>query len=860
MADQQQQQMAQANVEPGAEAAVPETAAGSRVANTPPEAAADCAVSNPDTPIRIPVLANDRDPDGDMLMAEVAAPPAQGQAAVNPDGTITYTPSAGEEPGRDGFTYRAQDGLGGTDEADVFVLVNPAAGQEAPEPALAGLDQETLSSLARACAAATALEVTELAGPNVVVTPPDPGERIEVAVEPGQSLTLRGAEFADARYITADDGLLVVLPDGRIVFLAGFAEAAGSDSPPTLAVAGRSPVPGDELLARLEGGAEGPALGSEHGGGAGFTPYDPGAIGPGLDPLGPLGPTALGYGFPEVDLGEEPADLDGDNGAGGDGGNGPEPPANRPPAITGTPAQTAFIDPLGESGGFDYSSAFPLPELVEGRRVTEIHPVDQRNLTLSDSRDAEITFVSSVARDQSVLGVYLIDPETRDLVEPRIVVANTTEVESGRIADLSDLYAAGLLQPGTEFAFFLIGHGAVLNPDIDFTTGRFEFLVDGRPAKFTDDVPPDLIYIAPSGERIEVKGNIFHTADDSPQTPLDNGQNPGDAVQALSGLEPNVAGLTIGFEDRRFNNSDQDFNDVVFRVKIPPALDTGLLGGPTLVAGDLTVTDPDDDDLIGATVRFIARDDGDVLSIPDDAIARAESAGITVASDGDGGFVLTGAAPAAAYEAVLRSVTFDNPEPGPGVRQIGFQVEDVHGALSDEFTVELDVGSTPAEGGPGDDTLVGTNEDDDELSGGDGNDLLIGGDGDDVLSGGDGDDTLVGGVGRDILTGGSGADRFVYRSLDDRGDSIVDFNANEGDRLVLDELLRGFDPRTDDLNDFVALNAAPDGNIVVTVDPDGRAGGDFGPIALATLVQPTGVVAGVTSAADIVEEPNVAAA
>jgi Ca2+-binding RTX toxin-like protein len=40
--------------------------------------------------------------------------------------------------------------------------------------------------------------------------------------------------------------------------------------------------------------------------------------------------------------------------------------------------------------------------------------------------------------------------------------------------------------------------------------------------------------------------------------------------------------------------------------------------------------------------------------------------------------------------------------------------------------------------------------------GGDGDDVLIGGAGNDTLLGGDGDDVLIGGPGQDILDGGSG--------------------------------------------------------------------------------------------------------
>ena len=58
-------------------------------------------------------------------------------------------------------------------------------------------------------------------------------------------------------------------------------------------------------------------------------------------------------------------------------------------------------------------------------------------------------------------------------------------------------------------------------------------------------------------------------------------------------------------------------------------------------------------------------------------------------------------------------------------------------------------------------------------------------DGDDVVSGGEGDDTLDGGLGDDTYTGGAGADRFVF-SPDGPGDKIItDFDASEGDVIVL---------------------------------------------------------------------------
>ncbi|QIZ82700.1 Hemolysin-type calcium-binding repeat-containing protein [Thalassovita gelatinovora] len=87
-------------------------------------------------------------------------------------------------------------------------------------------------------------------------------------------------------------------------------------------------------------------------------------------------------------------------------------------------------------------------------------------------------------------------------------------------------------------------------------------------------------------------------------------------------------------------------------------------------------------------------------------------------------------------------------------------------------------------GGAGQDDLFGAGSAD-RLYGDEGDDLLRGGYGGDLLHGGAGDDFLFGGYGRDTLTGGDGADRFYLSGEDGDSAVITDYDAGEGDVILL---------------------------------------------------------------------------
>ncbi|GIM98233.1 calcium-binding protein [Paractinoplanes toevensis] len=118
--------------------------------------------------------------------------------------------------------------------------------------------------------------------------------------------------------------------------------------------------------------------------------------------------------------------------------------------------------------------------------------------------------------------------------------------------------------------------------------------------------------------------------------------------------------------------------------------------------------------------------------------------------------------------------------------------------------LDADTGNDTLDGGDGIDSLVGW-AGNDLLSGGSDNDSLEGVDGDDRLYGGAGNDSLSGGKGRDHLNGGAGDDSMAD---DDTG------------RVYADVLIGG--PGIDGISYF-------DRTAGVTVDADGASGDDGQP-------------------------------
>ena len=143
----------------------------------------DTAETDEDTPVTIPVLDNDTDPQGQPLTIVGTPTAPNGTVTVNPDGTITYTPNP-DYNGSDTITYTVRDPDGNEATSTVTVTVNPV--NDAP---VANPDTATTTS-------------------GVPVTIPVLLNDTDVDGDP---LAILGTP-------TATEGTVTVNPDGTITF------------------------------------------------------------------------------------------------------------------------------------------------------------------------------------------------------------------------------------------------------------------------------------------------------------------------------------------------------------------------------------------------------------------------------------------------------------------------------------------------------------------------------------------------------------------------------------------------------------------------------------------------------------------
>ena len=101
------------------------------VPNQPPVANDDSAETDADASVEIAVLSNDYDPEGQPVSLTGVTNPCNGEASVNANSTIRYTPNSGFI-GSDWFQYTIADNLGLTATATVTVEVKDLNANKPP--------------------------------------------------------------------------------------------------------------------------------------------------------------------------------------------------------------------------------------------------------------------------------------------------------------------------------------------------------------------------------------------------------------------------------------------------------------------------------------------------------------------------------------------------------------------------------------------------------------------------------------------------------------------------------------------------------------------------------------------------------
>ncbi|MEM9274339.1 MAG: Ig-like domain-containing protein, partial [Cyanobacteria bacterium P01_F01_bin.143] len=179
-------------------------------ANQAPNASNDREMTEQGVPVRIDVLANDSDPDGDPLSVTSVEGQSisvgqtistdNGSVTLQANGELNFTPDA-SFVGNESFSYHVSDGKGGEDTAFVTVEVKPPANQ-APN-------------------ASNDREITEQGVPvsiDVLANDSDPdGDPLSVTSVEGQSISV-------GQTISTDNGSVTLQANGELNFTpdAGF--------------------------------------------------------------------------------------------------------------------------------------------------------------------------------------------------------------------------------------------------------------------------------------------------------------------------------------------------------------------------------------------------------------------------------------------------------------------------------------------------------------------------------------------------------------------------------------------------------------------------------------------------------------
>ncbi|WP_268968520.1 Hint domain-containing protein [Palleronia pontilimi] len=713
--------------------------------NDDPVAVDDSATTDEQQPVKIDLIGNDTDVDGDALELVGFDQPANGVVTGNGDGTVTYTPNKGFS-GDDTFSYTVGDGKGGTDTGTVTVTVNDTI---RPDGIVTNGDEAALID--------TAYDGDpngDFIDNNDAILG-NAGSNDDIVLAGGGNDTVLAGEGNDT--VKGEDG------DDSILGGAGDDSLSGDAGNDTIdGQSGADTIDGGDGDDSLVGGGQGDLIFGGAGndtlrGGGGKDTLDGGdgddsirggseddliLAGAGNDTVDSAGPgndtVDGGAGDDELSGGAGDDSIDGGTGNdaihGGDGND----------TVNGGDGKDTIAGQDGDDvllGGADDDS-------ITGGNGSDF----------ADGGDGA-DFIDTSGHDPSI-----------DTDAPLVPTPFDQDPQPGNDKD-TVLGGAGndTILTGDDADFIDAGAG---DDSIESGIDDDEVLGGDGNDTIIDIQGSDTILGGAGDDVINAGTNTFSDfANDQPTLP--NGTpNPFAGVG-----DPNTG-------------DGRDFVD-------------GGDGNDTITTGD------DADTILGGTGNDVidAGIDNDEVSggDGDDSIIGSHGAD-TLRGDAGADTIYGGFGPTPGIPGLIDEVVdADDPEPGNDTdliiggagNDVLFGEDDddtIYGGADDDYIdggIDEDYldggdGNDTILGGQGDDTVVGGDGDDsidggdgdDLLSGDGGNDTIIGGGGNDTIDGGDGDDLLTGREGNDTILGGSGNDSLFGRS----GDDLID--GGDGDDVI----------------------------------------------------------------------------
>jgi hypothetical protein len=360
---------------------------------------------------------------------------------------------------------------------------------------------------------------------------------------------------------------------------------------------------------------------------------------------------------------------------------------------------TAKQNPLGDEKVGDYLTKGG----DEGKTIDPamVNGVDNRNLTLAQSAEVKLGFVSEGAGYKSMVGVYAFDTNGKIIPDSvKFVWLDASQVKQGTVGGALGKDFLGNSQPSeislgsiaadTKLGFFIVADGAsskdnqkllssvaisnkadnydddlaAINHHLSFATdakGNGQILVDGKP----------------------LSGNIYFTHDKS----LNTDSSTNDIEHTLSGTATPADGkLYVGFEDLA-GGGDRDYQDVVISVDMGSYNINKLTQTVTQPSVDLS--DADGTHLTSAVISTDGFQPGDNLNIPDNPLFD-----VTVTHAGNDLTITVvakaGAETIEAFEDFINHVYFSTTSTDESGREISYEVTDTDGQPSNISTVAIE--------------------------------------------------------------------------------------------------------------------------------------------------------------------------